>query len=106
MRELEPSALKRMIDEGEAPLLLDVREGWELEQARLPGVTHIPMAQIPGRVDELRTGAPLVVICHHGGRSLTVAEFLVDHAGFTDVHNLTGGMDAWSREVDPRVPRY
>ena len=86
------------------PLLLDVREGWEVETAALPGITHIPMQEIPGRVAELDGDREIVSICHHGGRSMQVALFL-ERQGMK-VHNLSGGMDAWSREVDPTVPRY
>jgi len=86
------------------PLLLDVREGWEVQTAALPGVTHIPMQEIPGRLAEIDGDREIVSICHHGSRSMQVALFL-ERQGMK-VHNLSGGMDAWSREVDPSVPRY
>lgn len=87
-----------------APLLLDVREPWEIRKAALPGVTHIPMQEIPARIGELDRAREIVAICHHGGRSMQVGLFL-ERQGFT-IHNLAGGTDAWSREVDPSVPRY
>lgn len=87
-----------------APLLLDVREAWEVQTASLPGIQHIPMQEIPARVAEIDPAREIVSICHHGGRSMQVAVFL-ERQGLK-VHNLTGGMDAWSREVDPTVPRY
>lgn len=90
------------------PLLLDVREAWEVQAAALPGITHIPMNQIPARVDEITTTAgakDLVAICHHGARSMQVALFL-ESRGLGPLHNLAGGMDAWSAQVDPAVPRY
>lgn len=86
------------------PILLDVREAWEVQTASLPDSTHIPMHQIAARCGELDAGREIVALCHHGSRSLQVAMFL-ERQGLT-VHNLTGGVDAWSREIDPRVPRY
>lgn len=91
------------------PLLLDVREGWELAQASilLDGVepVHIPMGELPSRAPELDPARPTVVICHHGARSQQCAMFL-QQRGFSAVYNLQGGIDAWSRQVDPSVPRY
>lgn len=87
-----------------APVLLDVREAWEVGTAALAGITHIPMQQIPQRAGELDSTRDIVSICHHGGRSMQVALFL-ERQGFR-VHNLAGGMDAWSCEIDPSVPRY
>ena len=86
------------------PLLLDVREAWEVQTASLPTATHIPMQQIPARVAELDGEREIVAICHHGARSMQVALFL-ERQGLK-VHNLAGGIDAWSREVDANVPRY
>jgi rhodanese-related sulfurtransferase len=90
-------------------LLLDVREPWEVDTAaiRLPGVKskHIPLSQIPQRLGELDASQSIVCICHHGVRSLQVVAFL-QRQGFESVYNLAGGIDAWSVEVDPAVPRY
>jgi rhodanese-related sulfurtransferase len=66
---------------------------------------HIPMREIPARIDEIDRRVPLVVMCHSGGRSRRVAEFLLSN-GFLNVFNLRGGIDAWSTEIDPQVPRY
>ncbi len=85
--------------------LLDVREPWEWDVARIEGSELVPMAQIPERVDELDRTHPTVVICHHGMRSLQVVAFLQRH-GFANLHNLHGGIDAWSRQIDPAVPVY
>lgn len=85
--------------------LLDVREPQELAMAAIDGAVHIPMQQIPGRLDELDRSRTIVVMCHGGMRSLQVAGFLA-HQGFDQVVNLEGGIDAWSREVDPKIPRY
>jgi rhodanese-related sulfurtransferase len=90
-------------------LLLDVREPWEVELAaiRVDGVEarHIPMSRIPERLDELDPSQSIVCVCHHGVRSLQVVAFL-ERQGFGSVYNLAGGIDAWSQQVDPGVPRY
>ncbi|OYU27479.1 MAG: sulfurtransferase [Burkholderiales bacterium PBB2] len=92
-----------------APLLLDVREPWEAALARIDieGVASclIPMGQLPERLDELDRLQPIVCYCHHGMRSLQVVAFL-QRQGFDSVYNLAGGIDAWSLQVDPGVPRY
>jgi len=87
------------------PLLLDVREPWELQACRIPDATHVPMREIPARLRELDAEADTVVICHHGVRSLRVAHFL-EQQSFARVYNLTGGVDAWARTVDPSMPIY
>ena len=87
------------------PLLLDVREPWEFEKARIDGAQLMPMREIPARFGELDREKEVVAICHHGGRSQQVAMFL-ERSGFKKVHNLVGGVDAWSRTVDPTVPVY
>lgn len=87
------------------PVLLDVREHWEFEICRIEGSRHIPMGQIPGAIDELDSDAEIVVICHHGMRSAQVARYL-EHAGLSKVYNLTGGIDAWARDVDQRMAQY
>jgi len=92
-----------------APLVLDVREPWEVALASiaLPGATvhHIPMNSVPDRLDELDGSQPVVCLCHHGVRSAQVVAFL-ERQGYEQVYNLAGGIDAWSAQVDPRVPRY
>lgn len=105
IREIGPVELADRLRDTSPPLLLDVRETWELRLASLPGVLNIPMAQIPDRLDELNGDRDIIVICHHGARSFQVAVFL-KRCGFETVINLTGGIDAWSREVDPGVPLY
>lgn len=90
---------------GTAPRVLDVRESWELDIARIPDVLHIPMNEIPGRLGELNPAEELVVMCRSGGRSMQVAQFL-ERNGFQSVANLEGGILAWSREVDPQVSQY
>jgi sulfur-carrier protein adenylyltransferase/sulfurtransferase len=97
--------LKRMHDAGEPFVLLDVREDDEFEMARLPWAKHVPMGQVAERLGELPKDQPIVVMCHGGRRSQRVAQFLRQN-GFAEVANLTGGIDAWSREIDPSVPVY
>lgn len=87
------------------PVLLDVREPWEFDTCRIDGSVAMPMRTIPTRLAELDDEAPIVCICHHGARSMQVAHFLEQH-GFSEVINLTGGVDAWSRQVDPTMPKY
>ena len=87
-------------------LLLDVREDWETQLAPVPAeIVHIPMGQIEERLGELDPRKDTVVICRSGGRSLEVARFLSGR-GFESVSNLTGGILAWSSDLDPRIPRY
>jgi rhodanese-related sulfurtransferase len=91
------------------PLLLDVREPWEFALAaiRIDGLRtlHIPMNEVPGRLDELDASQPVVCICHHGMRSAQIVAFL-ERQGFEAAYNLAGGIDAWSAQVDAGVPRY
>jgi rhodanese-related sulfurtransferase len=94
----------RYADSGEV-VLLDVREHFELTIAAVEGALHIPMREVPARLAELDPAKPLVVLCHSGGRSRRVAEFLKGN-GFPDVFNLNGGIDAWATQIDSRVPRY
>ena len=92
-------------DRREQVVLLDVREPFELDIVSLPGARHVPMREIPQRIAELDRETPLVIMCHSGVRSRNVAEFLIAN-GFDSVFNLKGGIDAWSTEIDPQVPRY
>jgi rhodanese-related sulfurtransferase len=91
------------------PVLLDVREPWEVGTASVPAadfdVVAIPMNEIPGRLAELPRDRPIACLCHHGARSQRVAMFLAQQ-GFDEVANVAGGIDAWSRERDPGIPRY
>ena len=104
--EIAPEAFAQQRRQPNAPLLLDVREPWEHETAALPNATLIPMGDIPSRAHaELDPDAPIVVMCHHGARSLNVALWLRDQ-GFTHAQSLAGGIDAWSRSIDPTIPRY
>jgi adenylyltransferase/sulfurtransferase len=85
--------------------LVDVREAGELAVSSIEGAMHIPLGELPRRLGELESARPIVVVCHTGVRSARATEML-RAAGFARARNLAGGIDAWSREVDPTVPRY
>ena len=107
MERITPGELAAWLADGrrEKPVLLDVREPWEFEKARIEGATLIPMRELASRLAQIDEDKEVVAICHHGGRSMQVAMFL-EKQGFKRVHNLVGGIDAWSRTVDPAVPLY
>ena len=107
MRQIAPQALAAWLADGARaqPVLLDVREPWETQTCRIAGSLLIPMGEIAARRLELDADAEVVVICHHGGRSMQVAQFL-GQQGFARVHNLAGGVDAWAKTVDLSMPVY
>jgi rhodanese-related sulfurtransferase len=101
---ITPRELKERLAAGDRPELLDVREPWEFELARIEGSRLIPLSDLPDRFTEFDPAAETVVICHHGARSAYVTQAL-EQAGFAKVLNLEGGLDAYS-DVDASVPRY
>jgi rhodanese-related sulfurtransferase len=101
----EVSAIEFQSRRAAGALLLDVRNDWELAIAPVPDAVHIPMAELPQRLGELDPMRETVVICRSGGRSHRVAQFL-EQQGFRSVANLSGGVLAWSREIDPSIPEY
>jgi rhodanese-related sulfurtransferase len=103
--EISPDELKHRLDRGDAPVILDVREADEVAIAPFPRAIHVPMGDIPARIAELDAESEIVVVCHHGIRSAQVAGYLAS-VGFERVMNLIGGIDAWSRVVDPTIARY
>ncbi len=104
--EISPEELKSLQDSGAAVVLLDVREPWEIETARIEGSKFIPMGDIPAHFNqELDPEGHIVVICHHGVRSMNVTAWLRQQ-GFEKVQSLRGGIDRWSRQIDPAVPLY
>lgn len=106
VQEITPQEFLKRRAEGHPMALIDVREDWELETAPVPAeLLHIPMGQIADRLSELDPRQETVVICRSGGRSLQVANFLQSR-GFASVWNLSGGILAWSRDVDPTIPQY
>jgi len=104
MRELTPQAAAALRDQ-QTVQFLDVREPWEHELCHIEGDLHIPMGEIPTRLAEIPQDRPLIVVCHHGMRSMQVAQFLLAR-GYADVSNLNGGIDAWARSVDPALALY
>jgi len=102
--EITPEELKRRLDNGRAPALLDVREPWEHELCALPGARLVPLRSLPSALGTLPVERDIVVYCHHGARSRAATELLA--ANGYRVSNLVGGIDRWSREVDPSIPRY
>ena len=105
IRQLNARQLKERLENGDKFMILDVREPWEINICTLPGSTYIPMGQITQRTNELPDDQDIVVLCHHGIRSMQVANYLLRN-GFENIINLTGGIEAWSRDVDPSTPTY
>ncbi len=103
--EIDCATLAGYRSAGQAHRVLDVREAWEIEICALDQDLNIPMTQIPGRLEELPRDGALVVLCHHGQRSLQVAAWLRGQ-GFDGATSLSGGIDAWAREFDPEMARY
>ncbi len=103
--DLDVAELDRWRKEGRDFVLLDVRTPQEYQIARIDGAILIPLQELPDRLNELDTASMIVTQCHSGIRSATAVNFLRQH-GFAKTKNLAGGIDAWSREVDPSVPRY
>ena len=104
--EMTAREVKDRLDRGEPLKLLDVREPFEHEQARIEGAELVPMRTVPKHLEALRAEArPIVVLCHHGMRSLQVVQWLRQQ-GIGDCTSMAGGIDAWSLEVDPTVGRY
>ncbi|HXQ21155.1 MAG TPA: rhodanese-like domain-containing protein [Candidatus Acidoferrales bacterium] len=105
LKEISPVELQQRLSGRGDLVLLDVREPEELAVASIQGAMHIPMGDVPRRFHELDPERQIVVFCHHGIRSASVVQFLAQR-DFERVVNLAGGIDAWSRIVDPSVPRY
>lgn len=104
--EINPEEVKVKLDGQESFTLLDVRELWEFETSRIEGAKLIPMGDVPSRAhQELNPEEHVVVICHHGVRSMNVTVWLRQQ-GFENAQSMRGGIDAWSRQVDGKVPRY
>jgi rhodanese-related sulfurtransferase len=104
--EISPSEVKVKLERGEPLRLVDVREPAEYAVCRLDGAELIPMQTIPQRLNDLDTEGPeLIVFCHHGVRSLSVVAWL-RRQGVENCRSMSGGIDEWSRTIDPLVPRY
>lgn len=106
MRRFSARELQNHLAESQtAPLLLDVREEWEYEYCHIAGSILIPMGQVPAHLEELDKAREIVVICHHGIRSRHIGMYL-EHAGFSNVINLEGGVEQWAADVEPTMQRY
>jgi len=103
--EIDVAEAKRILDEGSSTSLLDVREPYECAIGSIQGSTNIPMNTIPQHLENISKEGPLLVYCHHGGRSMQVTHFLRQN-GFDNAINVGGGIDAWSVEIDPSIQRY
>lgn len=106
--EITPAEVKRHLDAGDPVALVDVREPFEVQRASIAGSAVIPMNSIPAAIQSLETQAgeaTLIVFCHHGIRSLSVVSWLRQQ-GIEACQSMSGGIEQWSREIDPSVPRY
>ena len=103
--QITPAELSDRLRRDKNLQVLDVREKWEAGICALPGARNIPLSEVPARAGEFDGNKPLVVYCHHGGRSMRAVEWLPDK-GFGQATNLTGGIHQWSLQIDPSVPTY
>ena len=103
--EITPAETKQRLDRGDKLLLVDVREPWEFEVCRIEGARLIPLRTIPANLQTLAAGSEIICYCHHGMRSLDAARWLQGQ-GITGAKSMSGGIDRWSVEIDPGVPRY
>ena len=106
MQNITVTELKERLEQrNNKPLLLDVREPWEFAICHIDGSRLLPMREIPNAVQDLDIEQEIVVICHTGVRSLQVCYFL-QHEGFSNVMNLSGGVHSWATTIDPQMPTY
>jgi rhodanese-related sulfurtransferase len=103
--EIEPRKVKELLDRGEIVLFVDVRDPWEYRTSRIEGSTLIPLREIQANLSRFHEANEVIVFCHHGMRSLDAAAWLRSQ-GIERVRSMSGGIDRWSAEVDPGVPRY
>jgi rhodanese-related sulfurtransferase len=103
--EIVPREVKQRLERGEQFLFVDVREKWEYDTACIEGAHLIPLREIPGRLTDLEKAEDVVLFCHRGMRSLDAAAWLRSQ-GVTGARSMSGGIERWSTEIDPGVPRY
>jgi rhodanese-related sulfurtransferase len=103
--QITPAKVKALLDRGEKFLLVDVREPWETQLCAIAGAQLLPMGSVPANLQKLDVEGEVVCYCHHGVRSLDVAAWLRSQ-GVVGAKSMTGGIDRWSAEIDPTVPRY
>ena len=104
--EITPQELAELLKSGQPVCLADVREIDEFDICRIQGSRIFPLSQFQDIAQDIPKDAPVITICHHGVRSLNAAAYLRQEHGHTNVRSLAGGIDRWSREIDPKVPRY
>ena len=102
---IQPITLNERLEKGNDIFLIDVRYNWEYSLTSIKGSNHIPLNELVDRAQEIMFEEEIVVYCHHGGRAFFGAQILIE-SGFKKVYHLTGGIDAWSQVVDPKIPRY
>ena len=103
--QIEPRELKVKMDTGAKVLVVDVREPWEHQIASISGATLVPLNTLPANMKMFEGAEEVVILCHHGMRSLNAAAWLRSQ-GVDGARSLTGGIERWSTEIDPRVPKY
>jgi rhodanese-related sulfurtransferase len=103
--EVAPGEVKDMLARGEKLFFVDVREKWEYDTSHIEGSVLIPLREIPANLARLEAASELVLFCHHGMRSLDAAAWLRSQ-GVEGARSMSGGIDRWSAEIDPNVPRY
>ncbi len=101
-KDILPKDLKARLDAGEDIEIIDVREDWEVKQGKLSQAKHIPMNDIPDALDSIPMDKPVVIMCHVGGRSSQVVDWM-EAQGYENLYSLAGGIDRWAREIDPSV---
>jgi len=106
MQSIDVNTLKDRIANLESQILLDVREPWEFSHCKIDGSINIPLDQIDAWLNELVYKEDIVVICHHGSRSLQVAQYLEDYGLDNKILNLEGGIDSWAERIETNLPRY
>ncbi len=105
MQTILPDELKKRLDAGEKPILLDVREPWEFSICKIEGSVNISMSEPEKLINELNTNDEIIAICHHGMRSFQVCNYLENNA-FNKVLNLDGGIDSWAKTIDTDMAQY
>ena len=103
--EMEAVELQTLLKNGSAPIIIDVREEFELEISKIDGAIHIPMNQVPKRIDELNPEKNYVIMCRTGVRSSQICEFL-SNQNFRSIANLIGGINEWAKQIDPSLSIY
>jgi rhodanese-related sulfurtransferase len=103
--EITPREVKQLLAGDNTVLFVDVREQWEYDTAHIEGSVLIPLREIPGNLQRIENAEEVVIFCHHGMRSLDAAAWLRSQ-GVEDARSMAGGIDRWSAEIDPAIPRY